>query len=189
MIFWKLFKPLYLKAAKEMVKVIETRLEGKRLLDLGCGSGIVTKQIQEKTKIEVLGVDIEDQRIEKIPFKKFDGKNLPFKQNFFDIILISFVLHHTSNPLEVLKEAKRVGKKIIIFEDTPENFLEKIRCFFHWFLWGVFSRNFVKFNFFSSQEWEEIFKKLELKLVEKVDFSFSFSFLDPVRKKIFILKK
>lgn len=190
MIFWYFFREVYRLAAKKMVKLIEDHLkDNDNILDLGCGSGILAKTIKETKQIKILGVDIKDQRVENIPFKQFDGKKLPFNENFFDIVLISFVLHHTSNPTEILNEAKRVGKKIIIFEDVPENLLEKIRCYLHWFFWGVFSKNFSKFNFFSQKEWQEIFKKLNLKLIEMRYFRFVLNYLDPVSKKIFILEK
>jgi hypothetical protein len=39
-------------------------------------------------------------------------------------------LHHTEDPISILKEAKRVGKRIIIFEDLPE---------------GIFGKKFIAF--------------------------------------------
>jgi ubiquinone/menaquinone biosynthesis C-methylase UbiE len=163
--------------------------EGERVLDLGCGSGILAKKLKEKLKVNILGIDIADERIEKIPFQKFDGRKIPFKENSFDTILISFVLHHAQNPIEILKESKRVAKKIIIFEDLPENILGKIRCYLHLHSWKfLFKNTALNFNFLREKEWEKVFKNLNLKLITKKNFTHSFSFLDPVKKKIFVLK-
>ena len=187
---WKLFKKLYEIAAEEMILEIKDFIKkGEKVLDLGCGSGILAKKLKEKLEVEVLGIDVTDQRIEKIPFQKFDGKKLPFKEDSFDTVLISFVLHHTQEPIEILKESKRVAKKIIIFEDLPENILGRIRCYLHLHSFKfLFKNTALNFNFFREKEWERIFKNLNLKLITKKNFTHSFGFLDPVKKKIFVLK-
>jgi len=101
-------------------------------LDLGCGSGVVGKTFQEFFQANLLGVDIKDRRINDIPFKLIDGKTLLFPENSFDVTLINYVLHHSRDPIALLKEAKRVTKdKIIIFEDLNQGFLSKIFCRLH----------------------------------------------------------
>jgi ubiquinone/menaquinone biosynthesis C-methylase UbiE len=186
--FWQLFKKFYEMAAERMVSEIEDFIkEGDKILDLGCGSGILTKKLKEKLNVNILGIDVADKRIEKIPFQKFDGRKIPFEDNFFDTVLISFVLHHTQDPIEMLKEAKRITKQIIIFEDLPENILGKIRCYLHLYSWRfLFKNTNLNFNFFNEKEWEETFKNLNLKLIEKRNFIHPFWFLDPVKKKIFV---
>jgi 2-polyprenyl-3-methyl-5-hydroxy-6-metoxy-1,4-benzoquinol methylase len=148
--FWKFFKRIYEIAAEEMVSEIKDFIkEGERVLDFGCGSGILAKKLKEKLNADVLGVDIADERIEKIPFQKFDGRGISFRADSFETILISFVLHHTQNPMEILREAKRVAKKIIIFEDLPESFLGKLRCYIHLHSWNFLFKNAnSNFNFF-----------------------------------------
>lgn len=163
--------------------------EGERVLDLGCGSGILAKELEKKFKVKILGIDILDQRIVKIPFLIYDGEKIPFLDDTFDLILISFVLHHTQDPIKILNEAKRVGKRIIIFEDIPEGIFGKIRCWIHLLSWKLFFGGNSKFNFFKEKEWEEIFERLELKLKNKFDFSPKFRFLDPIKRKVFILEK
>jgi len=188
--FFKLFKKIYEMGAERMCKEIgEFIEEGDKILDLGCGSGILSFKIKKKFEVEILGIDIADNRICQIPFQKYDGKKIPFPQDYFDVVLISFVLHHALDPIATLEEAKRVGKKIIIFEDLPENFLGKVRCFFHLFFWNALSQKNTKFHFFKEKEWEKIFEKMNLKLIAKKDFNLPLSFLDPVKKKIFVLKK
>lgn len=191
MIFWKFLKKFYEKAAEKMVDEIEFFLDGdKKILDLGCGSGILAKKIEERKGVEVFGIDIFDGRLEKIPFKQFDGEKIPFSDNSYDVVLIAFVLHHANNPRTLLLEAKRVSKKIIIFEDIPEKILGKIRCFIHWISWNLFfGKRFIKFNFFSEKEWEKIFRELGFIVLEKKDFSPGFKFIDPAVRKIFVLKK
>jgi len=138
--YYRIFSKVYQRAAKKMCLECQDFIEkGSRILDLGCGPGIVGKNFKDFFQAKVIGVDIKDKRIANIPFKIIDGKSLPFKENEFDICLISYVLHHLENPERILKEAKRVSKgKIIIFEDLPENFLSKLICQLHGFTFNKF---------------------------------------------------
>jgi ubiquinone/menaquinone biosynthesis C-methylase UbiE len=181
MSFWKIFQRFYEIAAERMVKEIEGFIVGEKILDLGCGSGIFGKKIEEKLKREVIGIDIVDKRVCKIPFKIYDGKNIPFSNDYFDVVIIAFVLHHTEDPVSILKEAKRVGKRIIIFEDLPEGIFGKVYCFLHWITWNLLFGRSPKFNFHTSREWEEIFKNLGLKLISEKNFL--------IKRKIFVLEK
>jgi SAM-dependent methyltransferase len=181
MSFWKTFRSFYEMAAERMCKEVEDFLIGERILDLGCGSGIFGKKIKEKFEKEVVGIDIVDKRVAEIPFKIYDGKQIPFPKDYFDLVIISFVLHHTQDPVSLLKEAKRVGKRIIVFEDLAEGILGKGYCFLHHFFWNLFFGKSPKFNFHTSKEWEEIFKNLGLKLISEKDFL--------IKRKIFVLEK
>ena len=181
MIFWKVFQPFYGIFAEKMVKEIEKFADGEKILDLGCGSGIFGKKIEEKLKRKVIGIDIVDKRVCQIPFKIYDGKKIPFPENYFDLVIISFVLHHTEDPILVLNEAKRVGKRMIVFEDLPEGVLGKLYCFLHWITWNLFFGKFSRFNFHTTKEWREIFKNLKLKLISEKDFL--------IKRKIFVLEK
>jgi SAM-dependent methyltransferase len=181
MSFWKFFRFFYERAADEMSKKIEEFLTGEKILDLGCGSGIFGKKIKEKFKKEIVGIDIVDKRVYDIPFKIYDGKKIPFEKDYFDLVIISFVLHHAQDPISLLKEAKRVGKRIIIFEDLPEGIFGKIYCFLHWITWNLFFGKSPKFNFHTTKEWEEIFRNLGLKLISKKNFL--------MKRKIFVLEK
>jgi SAM-dependent methyltransferase len=181
MSLWTVFQRFYEIAAERMVKEIEEFLVDEKILDLGCGSGIFGKKIEEKLKKEVIGIDIVDKRVCKIPFKIYDGKKIPFSEDYFDVVVVAFVLHHTEDPISILKEAKRVGKRIIIFEDLPEGIFGKVYCFLHWISWNLFFGKSPKFNFHTSREWEEIFKNLGLKLISEKNFL--------IKRKIFVLEK
>ncbi|MDD2480317.1 MAG: methyltransferase domain-containing protein [Victivallaceae bacterium] len=187
---YALLKSFYECAAKKMCKEFESYiLDSKNVLDLGCGSGIVAKQIESDLNLKVEGIDIVDMRVTPISFKKYDGKDLSFiSDSEFDTVLISYVLHHTENSKDILKQAKRIAKKnIIIYEDMNEGFLGKIYCKIHGGLFGLFFlRNSIPAKFYSEKEWNDIFKELGLKIVYSKDKNY---FLNPVRRKLFILEK
>jgi ubiquinone/menaquinone biosynthesis C-methylase UbiE len=102
------------------------RLDGnpKKLLEIGCGTGNLAMIFPKECYI---GVDIDSGYIEYAR-KKFDrnflvmpGEKLTFKDNSFDYILLSSVLHHMDDELckAVFKECSRVIKKdgrVVILE-------------------------------------------------------------------------
>lgn len=193
MTFYSILKSFYKKAAYGMCKDCQPFIkEGSKILDLGCGPAVISKGFQEYFKSEVFGVDVQDTRVEKIPFQTIDGFNLPFENDSFDICLISYVLHHTKDPKKLLEEAKRVAKeKIIIFEDLSEGFLSKLRCSFHEFFYNMFfQKDRQKFNFKTKKGWEELFRNIGLKVVFSKKISATiFDFLDPAYKILFVLDR
>lgn len=189
MIYYKFFSRFYEKAARKMcIDCQDFIKENSKILDLGCGSGIVGEEFQKFFKADIIGVDIKDLRIKKIPFKSFDGLNLPFLDNSFDTVLISYVLHHARDPEFLLKEAKRVVKnRIIIYEDLPEGFLAKLFCYFHGISFGLFfQKNKESGTFKNDVEWKEIFGNLGLRLTFEKKVSPVFY---SVKQKLFILEK
>ena len=52
-----------------------------------------------------------------IPVEIFDGTNLPFENDSFDVVLFSDVLHHTSDPVTPQREARRVARQCVLIKD------------------------------------------------------------------------
>lgn len=81
-----------------------------RLLDFGCGS----KPYQSLFNVqEYIGVDFENEGHphlnEYIDFL-YDGKKIPFNNDYFDCVLCSEVFEHLFEPDSLLKELNRVLK-------------------------------------------------------------------------------
>jgi ubiquinone/menaquinone biosynthesis C-methylase UbiE len=109
------------------------------ILELGCGSGGWTKDL-EKNGNFVIGVDFSFYSIREL--KKTIGDSnievvvadleyLPFKSNFADQVFFGWVLHHTTDVNQSLKEAKhclRNDGNMVMIEPNGSNFL---RVFTH----------------------------------------------------------
>ncbi len=123
--------------ARFLVRNIAPHLIGQTLLDVGAGTGHTAVLLRTKHKMNVSMLDVAPHRgalgqmfvgqpiaahlsaQHKIPRVRYDGKNLPFKDNSFDVVLIAFVLHHCENPELVLREAARVAKgRVVVLEDV-----------------------------------------------------------------------
>jgi len=190
--FYELIYPVYRRAAILMCRDCQDHLPmGAKMLDLGCGSGIVTKEFAQRFAKEYVGVDIVDNRIFPINFKLINGRDLPFGDNEFDIVLISYVLHHADDPARLLAESKRVlkpGGQIIIFEDLYEGLCAKIICQIHGKSYGVMFEHHggkEEISFKDQGQWKTIFEALKLKVVYEKRVSRVFN---PVHKHLFILQ-
>lgn len=87
----------------------------KRILDVGCGAGFISRKLVEKN--EVYGVDISPEPLKYaakmgIKTKQYDiQKGLPFESGFFDIVLATEVLEHVFDTDALLSEIRRVLKE------------------------------------------------------------------------------
>lgn len=145
------------------------------IIDLGAGPCLFTKLLREQG-YKVKPVDIKNRSYyENISSQIYDGKNLPFKNDDFDICLLIAVLHHTPHPERVLKEAIRVSTKIIIYEDVVTNIFQKL---YTYFIDSVLNKEFFGHPHTNKtdKQWRRLFKKLGLKLV-RVEYKKSWLFL------------
>src|SRR3989344_2880048 len=118
----------------------------------------------------------------KLPFTRIKkNKKIPSPENSFDTVLVLTVLHHSDDPLMVLREAERVtrsGGRIIILESVygvkSYGNLKKeqqrfVNIFFDHFYnriihYSNFKQNKVNipFNFRTPEDWNILFKKEKL---------------------------
>lgn len=136
------------------------------ILDIGPASCTVTETLMNQG-LKVFPADIENFSIvDSVLPTIYDGHRLPFKDDQFDTSLILFVLHHTPDPTEVLTEAKRVSRKILVFEDIVTSPTHK-------FLTAGLD-SLMNLEFYdqphtnkSDEEWQSIFSQLGLNLLDR----------------------
>ncbi|HWY68178.1 MAG TPA: class I SAM-dependent methyltransferase [Terriglobales bacterium] len=93
-----------------------------RVLDIGCGDGLLSSQIVKKrSDLVVQGIDVLVRNKTFIPVTEFDGAVIPYANDSFDVAILVDVLHHTDDPTVLLREAKRVSRKGIVIKDHTSN--------------------------------------------------------------------
>lgn len=125
---------LEIRAKNISAKLIELGYftTGSRILDIGAGSGRISEKLNQQN-LDVTMVDIVDYNQTKLPLIIFDGKKLPFKNKEFDFALLISVIHHSFYQKQIIKEAHRVAKKVIVIEDIYNSKLgENILKFTDW---------------------------------------------------------
>ncbi len=119
-------------------KLIESHLRGKKLLEIGCGSGIWVDYFSRRG-YEATGVDFVKEFIIRAK-KRFQGEfivanaqKLPFPAHSFDTVLMISSLEHMDEEKKALGEAGRVGKRLIIIvpQETPGILLKRGLIFKH----------------------------------------------------------
>lgn len=101
--------------AKKIEAVLQDFLERKikkvKILEVGCGSGVISEYFSKNN--EVWATDLETPPLNKRGFKfvKVRSENLPFKNQFFDIVISNHVIEHLPNQALHLEEIRRVLKK------------------------------------------------------------------------------
>ena len=124
---------------KHIIKKLDLK-EGQKFLDIGCGTGWAVLHVADIIKEDgkAYGIDLSSKMIEiakmktsnykNVYFFKSSARNLPFEDNYFDLIISTNAFHHFSEPIGVLEEVFRVlvpHGKIYILDLTADSFIMK----------------------------------------------------------------
>lgn len=103
---------LYDRLAETVLDAAPLSLAGARVLDLGAGTGAVTRAAMRRGA-EVIAVDVAFGMLRagaahRPPAAVGDAYRLPLATGAFDIVIAAFSLNHLASPEAGLREAKRV---------------------------------------------------------------------------------
>jgi len=102
-----------------------------RVIDMGCGTGELTKKLRDFGFKNISGYDISKNCISMarknysgIDFQARDIENTGLKENSVDFLFYCGILHHFTDMKDVLKEARRIlknGGRVFVFEPNAKN--------------------------------------------------------------------
>ncbi len=95
--------------------------ESARVLEVGCGTGAISRRLIEVAEVtEVVGVDPSPGLLDRarriaastpgLSFETADGRDLPFEDHSFDVVVAHTVVSHVPEPERLVAEASRVLK-------------------------------------------------------------------------------
>lgn len=104
------------------IQVISEWIESSdRVLDLGCGRGLLLEHLIQKKQVTGYGIDIEVDKIVScvkrgVNAYQGDIENtlLAFPDDSFDWVICSRTIQELHNPTEILSEALRVGHNVVV---------------------------------------------------------------------------
>lgn len=123
-VVWTQYIPEF-DASKKHLEIFFNReeVEGKRIMDCGCGTGIFSIILASMGAEKVTGLDISQGSLEtgrslkekinlgNVEFVQGDMLQLPYDDEYFDIVWAWGSAHHTENPMKAIDEIDRVTKK------------------------------------------------------------------------------
>ena len=95
-------------------------IAGKKVLDVGCGSGLFFKEVAAQASL-VIGVDVSRKLLHKakeqgnafsnVAVLQADADHLPFRDGLFSAVFAFTVFQNVPKQAETLMELKRIAKK------------------------------------------------------------------------------
>jgi 2-polyprenyl-3-methyl-5-hydroxy-6-metoxy-1,4-benzoquinol methylase len=149
--------------------------EGKRVLDVGCHSGLMGSMVKDQLKAEVVGVDFDPlalnvarARLDRVyevdlEFGGWASELLEKGEGNFDVALFGDVLEHTTDPESILRETLKLLKpqgKVIVSLPNVANLrvrLGLLRGNFTYAESGILDRTHLRF--FTLQSAHELLER------------------------------
>ncbi|MFA5411507.1 MAG: methyltransferase domain-containing protein [Candidatus Omnitrophota bacterium] len=116
----------------ELVARLSGVKDNDTVLDIGCGTGLLSLKLLQAADCSIVGVDSSKEMLSvlktkidrlklgrNIVYKLMDASSLEFKDNSFDIVASTVTLHHLQDKLKLLKKIYKLikpGGRLIIGE-------------------------------------------------------------------------
>jgi SAM-dependent methyltransferase len=92
--------------------------KNSHVLDVGCGDGLLARRISNnRPDVTLTGIDTLVRERNHIPIDVFDGQVIPYGDASFDGVMFVDVLHHTTDPMILLREAARIARDAVVIKD------------------------------------------------------------------------
>lgn len=150
-IFKNFLKIVWLNSAKlnnQIITSLITPSKHAKILDVGCADGReIIKMVKNIKNSQIWGVDIESQAVltaKKLGIKAAKSnieEGLPFRSNFFDVVIANQIIEHVHNVDFFVKEIKRVIKPNGFLIVSTENLSSWHNLFALLLGWQAFSQH------------------------------------------------
>lgn len=96
----------------------------ERVLDVGCGEGVLTEQMADRLEGgQIVGIDLDDPKLRaewqrrqrpNLSYRAVPAERLPFDGDSFDLVSAIEVLEHVDDPERVLGEMRRAARRHLL---------------------------------------------------------------------------
>jgi len=143
-VVWTEYLPEYEESEKHWeLFYSDSEIQGKTVLDAGCGTGIFSTIFANRGAKKVTGIDISEGsletarslmrkfKLENAEYSRQDMLSLPFPEESFDIVWAWGTVHHTTDPIGAIKKLARLIKPggsflLAVYTRTKLTFIHEI---------------------------------------------------------------
>ena len=170
--------------------------EGDTLLDLGAGTGFLSRWLRDRVGVRPTLADVVDygNRERSLPFLQLrDPFHVPVPDRSFDVAMLLFVFHHVESfedQERLLDEALRVTRRrLLVMEDTPGSRVD--RAFNMAWDWVLNLRHGVPtpFTFRGVEDWVDLFKERDLSIAHSETYRPLWPSLKTYPHSLFVLDR
>jgi ubiquinone/menaquinone biosynthesis C-methylase UbiE len=144
---------------------------GTEVLDLGSGTGLISRWLAERVGIRPTLADVTDfdNRVLDFPYLRMTHPfSVPVEDRSFDVVMMLFVLHHVErwdDQERLVTEARRIARRqVLILEDTPTSRLDRIMNVGWDWLLNLRHGIPKPFTFRTEEGWSRVFRRLGLRV-------------------------
>jgi ubiquinone/menaquinone biosynthesis C-methylase UbiE len=162
--------------------------QGSRVLDVGCGNGFIAHHLRALLGAPVIGIDVAKSTQAQINYQQYDGQSFPLNDKAVDAALFCYVLHHAQGLQEIFRELRRTlrdGGLLLVYEDIPEHWWDRIVCAIHNRKWR---RRTGPCTFRGEREWYDTFASEGFELCYTRPLSRWRKIVHPVSRRFFLLR-
>lgn len=124
---------LILRLLSEEIQKLAGTVGNLSMLDVGCGTGGYSIPLAKQFAIKLTGIDVSKEMLARARSKHSNGnwilgdiESIDFEENSFDVVLMSYVLHHMRDYKRTLKTVYKILKSasglLFIVTDDHDQF-------------------------------------------------------------------
>lgn len=137
--------------------------ENASVLDIGAGDGSLDSLVlQQRPDVRISGLDVLVRTVTAVPMQKFDGCQIPFADHSWDVAMLVDVLHHTRDARNLVAEARRVAKTLIIKDHLNDGIWSEQTLKYMDYVGNARHGVVLPYDYWPLLKWQAMFRQLTL---------------------------